>query len=235
MAKSAFLKAFGRDWLKPLVFWALATPFLWLAWQWTMLLTGGQHVLGFNPIETTHRFLGDTALRILLISLAITPLRELTRWLPLLKIRRRVGLAAFWYALLHLSAYLGLDLYLAAGMSLTGMWAGLWEDVVKRIYITLGMTAIILLIPLALTSFNSMVRRLGAKTWQNLHYSVYPLAVIACFHYGFMVKGNQPGPWIHGGILALLLAYRLVTWMIRARRKAVSQASAGEEMRYKTD
>jgi sulfoxide reductase heme-binding subunit YedZ len=225
MAKSAFLKAFGRDWLKPLTFWALAAPGLWLAWQWYLLLSGGDHALGFNPIETTHRFLGDTALRILLISLAITPLRDLTRWLPLMKIRRRVGLAAFWYALLHLAAYLGLDLYLAAGMSLTGMWVGLWNDVVKRIYITLGMTAIILLIPLALTSFNSMVRLLGAKVWQRLHYSVYPLAVIACFHYGFMVKGNQPGPWIHGGILALLLAYRLGAWIIRTRSQPIARTS----------
>ena len=76
----------------------------------------------------------------------------------------------------------------------TGMWAGLWQDVVKRIYITLGMTAFILIIPLALTSFNSMVRRLGAKAWQNLHYSVYPLRIIACLHYGFLVTGNQLGP-----------------------------------------
>tara|TARA_R110001606_G_scaffold96109_6_gene212826 strand:- start:417 stop:1097 length:681 start_codon:yes stop_codon:yes gene_type:complete len=218
MAKSAFLRAFGKDWLKPLAFWALAAPGLWLAWQWGLLLSGGPNQLGFNPIETTHRFLGDTALRILLISLAITPFRDLTRWLPVMKVRRRVGLAAFWYAAAHLVAYLGLDLYLAAGMSLTGMWAGLWEDVVKRIYITLGMTAFILLIPLALTSFNGAVRALGATAWQKLHYSVYPLAVIACLHYGFMVKGNQLGPWVHGGILALLLAYRLVAGIRRRMR-----------------
>lgn len=218
MAKSASLRTFGKHWLKPLTFWALALPGLWLAWQWGLLLSGASNELGFNPIEKTHRFLGDTALRILLISLAITPFRDLTRWLPVMKIRRRVGLAAFWYACAHLAAYLGLDLYLAAGMSLSGMWAGLWEDVTKRIYITLGMTAFVLIIPLALTSFNSMVRRLGARLWQNLHYSVYPLAVIACLHYGFMVKGNQLGPWVHGGVLALLLAYRLVAG-IRSRRR----------------
>ena len=225
MAKSAFLRAVAKDWLKPLTFWALALPGLWVIWQWSLLLTGAPNDLGFNPIEKTHRFLGDTALRILLISLAVTPFRDLTRWLPIMKIRRRVGLAAFWYAAAHLGAYLGLDLYLAAGMSLTGMWAGLWEDVVKRIYITLGMTAFVLIVPLALTSFNSMVRRLGAKAWQNLHYSVYPLGVIACLHYGFMVKGNQLGPWIHGGILALLLAYRAGVW-IRARMKPQPIAKA---------
>ncbi len=142
-----------------------------------------------------------------------------------MKVRRRIGLAAFWYAVAHLSAYLGLDLYLAAGMSLTGMWAGLWDDVVKRIYITLGMTAFVLIIPLALTSFNSMVRRLGTKLWQKLHYSVYPLGVIACLHYGFMVKGNQLGPWVHGGILALLLAYRAGVWIRSRMRPQPSQRS----------
>jgi sulfoxide reductase heme-binding subunit YedZ len=216
--RKALLRRFGRDWLKPLVFWALAAPGLWMGWQWYLLLSGGNHVLGFNPIETTHRFLGDTALRILLISLAVTPFRDLTRWLPIMKIRRRVGLAAFWYALLHLSAYLGLDLYIAAGMTIGGMFAGLWEDVAERIYITFGMTALVIFIPLALTSFNSMVKRLGAGLWQRLHYSVYPLGVIAVFHYGFMVKGNQIGPWLHGGVLAILLGYRLVIWGLRARR-----------------
>ena len=226
MAKSAFLKAFGKSWLKPLTFWALALPGLWLTWEWSLLLSGGTHTLGFNPIEKTHRFLGDTALRIVLISLAVTPLRDLTRWLPLMKIRRRIGVAAFWYALLHVLAYLGLDLYLAAGQSLTGMWAGLWNDVVERIYITLGMIAFLTLVPLAVTSFNSMVRRLGSTVWQRLHYSVYPLAVIAVFHYGFMVKGNQIGPWLHGGVLALLLGYRLVRWALRKRSAAMAEQSA---------
>lgn len=222
MAKSAVLHAFGRNWLKPLTFWALAAPALWMAWQWFGLLTGGAHALGFNPIETTHRFLGDTALRILLISLAVTPVRDLTRWLPIMKIRRRIGLAAFWYAVLHLSAYLGLDLFLAANMSVTGMFAGLWNDVVERIYITLGMTAFIIFIPLSLTSFNSMVRRLGARLWQRLHYCVYPLGIIAVFHYGFMVKGNQIGPWIHGGVLLLLLGWRLFKLLKDYRQKSAA-------------
>jgi sulfoxide reductase heme-binding subunit YedZ len=221
--RKALLRQFGRDWLKPLAFWALAAPGIWMGWQWYLLLSGGSHDLGFNPIETTHRFLGDTALRILLISLAVTPFRDLTRWLPIMKIRRRIGLAAFWYALLHLAAYLGLDLYIAANMSVSGMFAGLWEDVAERIYITLGMTALVMFIPLAATSFNLMVRRLGASVWQKLHYSVYPLAVIAVFHYGYMVKGNQLGPWLHGGVLALLLAYRLVQAGLKWRRQRAQE------------
>jgi sulfoxide reductase heme-binding subunit YedZ len=216
MAKNPTLSVFAKSWLKPLTFWALAAPGLWLAWQWYHLLNGGSHALGFNPIETTHRFLGDTALRILLISLAVTPVRDLTRWLPIMKVRRRIGLATFWYAVLHVLAYLGLDLYLAANMSLAGMFAGLWEDVSERIYITLGMTAFFTLLPLSITSFDSMVRRLGAKIWQRLHYCVYPLGVIAVFHYGFMVKGNQLGPWVHGGILVVLLGWRAWKWLARS-------------------
>ncbi len=203
------LAQFERHGLKPLAFWLLALPGIWMATQWYWLLNGGPHDLGFNPIETTHRFLGDTALYVLMSSLAVTPLRDLTRWRAVMKIRRRIGLAAFWYALLHVIAYLGLDLYIAAGMSISGMFAGLWEDVVERTYITLGMLAFLALIPLALTSFNFMIARLGAKLWRRLHLSVYPLSILAILHYGFLAKGNQAGPWIHGGVLALLLGYRV--------------------------
>jgi len=215
---SGFARRFNRIWLKPLAFWLLALPGLWLVWQWGLLLSNAPNAMGFNPIEYTHRFLGDTALRILLISLAVTPVRELTPWKSVLKIRRRIGLAAFWYALLHIIAYLGLDLFIAAGLSVTGALAGLWGDVVERIYITLGMAAFLFLIPLAITSFNSMVRRLGALNWQRLHKLVYPLAILAVLHHGFMVKGNQLMPWIHGGVLAALLGYRLVKLLRRGRR-----------------
>lgn len=203
------LAQFERHGLKPLAFWLLALPGIWMATQWYWLLNGSPHDLGFNPIETTHRFLGDTALYVLMISLAVTPLRDLTRWRAVMKIRRRIGLAAFWYSLLHVIAYLGLDLYIAAGMSISGMFAGLWEDVVERTYITLGMLAFLALIPLALTSFNFMIARLGARLWRRLHLSVYPLSILAILHYGFLAKGNQASPWIHGGVLALLLGYRV--------------------------
>jgi len=223
MAKSAFLRVVGQHWLKPIAFWLLAAPGIWLAWQWGSMLTGQPHELGFNPIETTHRFLGDTALRILLITLMVTPVRDITRWLPIMKIRRRIGLAAFWYALAHVLAYLGLDLYVAAGFSVPGAFDGLWDDVVERIYITLGMTAFVLLIPLALTSFNAMIRALGTRNWQRLHWLIYPLAIIAVFHHGFMVKGFQLMPWIHGSILFVLLAYRVVK---SARPRSRTSAAA---------
>lgn len=224
MARNPVLRTFGRHWLKPLAFWLLALPGLWLGWQWYLLLSGGDHALGFNPIETTHRFLGDTAIRILLVSLAVTPVRDITSWLPIMKIRRRIGLAAFWYALLHILAYLVLDKYFAAGMSVSGMFAGLWEDVVERIYITLGMAAFLLLLPLAATSFNISVRLLGAQLWQKLHYAVYAVAVLAVLHHSFMVKGNQLGPWVHGVTLAVLLGWRINAW--RRRRLASRRAAA---------
>lgn len=197
-----------RDWIKPVAFWLLAAPLLWLMWQWGLLLTGTPNALGFNPIETTHRFLGDTAIRVLLIGLAVTPLRALTGWSPLIRVRRRIGLFAFTYVVLHVAAYLGLDLLFS--------FSALWEDVVKRRYITLGMLAFTLLIPLAITSHDAMIRRLGPLKWRRLHWLVYPIAVIAVTHHTLMVKGNQFGPWLHGVILAALLGWRL--WRTASRR-----------------
>jgi sulfoxide reductase heme-binding subunit YedZ len=207
------LDRFGRHWLKPLAFWALAAPLIWLIWQWALWFMGQPNGLGVvNPIESTHRFLGDTALRILLISLAVTPFRDMTCWTPIMRIRRRIGLAAFWYAALHVTAYLGLDLFFSL--------ARLWEDVVERVYITLGMGAFLLLIPLALTSFDGVIRRMGPKAWRRLHQLVYPLAILAVLHHGFMVKGVQLMPWIHGGILALLLGWRVLAATRRRARAA---------------
>jgi sulfoxide reductase heme-binding subunit YedZ len=199
--RSAFLRSFARHWLKPVTLFLLVLPFAWIASQWALLFAGMEHDLGFEPVAATHHFLGQTALRILLISLAVTPFRDITRWAPILQVRRRIGLAAFWYALLHLIAYFGADLFFSL--------SALWEDIVERTYITFGMAALVLLIPLAVTSFNSMIRRLGAQRWQRLHMLVYPLAILAVTHHFFAEKGLQLGPLIHAGILALLLGWRI--------------------------
>ncbi len=190
--------------MKNALFIALSLPALWIFWQWAMLLLGQPNALGFNPVETTNRFLGDTAIRVLLITLAITPLRDLTRLAVLTRWRRMVGLFAFFYVCLHLSSYLGLDLFFSL--------AKLWKDIVKRTYITFGMTAFVLLIPLALTSTNKAIRRLGPKRWARLHWLIYPAALLAVLHHYFMAKGFQIMPLVHGVILVFLLTWRVVKW-----------------------
>ncbi|MCG8443377.1 MAG: sulfoxide reductase heme-binding subunit YedZ [Caulobacterales bacterium] len=201
----------------PLAFWILMAPLLWLAWQWIALLAGWPNALGFNPIQATHHFLGQTAIRVLLVALAITPARDWTGYAPLLRIRRRVGLFAFGYALLHLLAYFGLDLF----FSLSALWA----DVVERTYITFGMAALVLLIPLAITSHNALIRQLGSARWRRLHWLVYPLAALAVTHHVFAERGAQLGPWAHAGILAALLGWRAAKWAGLAKprvKRAVS-------------
>jgi sulfoxide reductase heme-binding subunit YedZ len=218
MAHSAFLRTFGKHWMKPLTLAALIAPLVWLAYLWTLMLSGIEpYSMGFDPVKWTHHYLGNTAIRILLITLAISPIRDITGWAPIVLIRRRIGLAAFFYAALHMLAYLGLD----KEWSL----AALWEDVVIRTYITFGMLALTLMIPLALTSTNGMIRRLGRKTWDRVHWVIYPLSILAVAHDILMQKTFQPTPWVHAGILALLLGWRIARWGIGRLRPAEAAAS----------
>lgn len=186
-------------WLKPAVFTLSLLPLVWLAGR---ALTDQ---LGVNPVETLNRFLGDWALRFLLIALAVTPLRRLTRWAPLARLRRMMGLFAFFYVCLHLASYVGLDLYFD--------WAALWQDVAKRTYITLGMAAVLLLVPLAVTSTDGMIRRLGGRAWRRLHMLVFPAAILGVAHYWMMVKADISQPLLHAVVLAVLLGARL--WAAR--------------------
>lgn len=186
-------------WLKPSVFVLALLPLAWLAGR---ALTDG---LGVNPVETLNRFLGDWALRFLLIALAVTPLRRLTRWAALARLRRMLGLFAFFYVCLHLASYVGVDLDFD--------WAALWQDVAKRTYITLGMAAVLLLVPLAVTSTDGMIRRLGGRAWRRLHMLVFPAAILAVAHYWMMVKADIRQPLLHAAVLAVLLGSRL--WAMR--------------------
>ena len=187
---------------KPLVFVLCLTPLMWLGWQ---AFAGG---LGANPIEATNRFLGDWGLRFLLISLAVTPLKAVLGLPVLMRFRRMLGLYAFFYVTLHLSSYIGLDQFFA--------WGEIWADIVKRNYITIGMTAFALLVPLALTSTKGMIKRLGGPRWKKLHMLVYPAAILGVFHFFMMVKADIREPLIYAAVLAVLLGYRLVA---RARRR----------------
>ena len=156
--------------------------------------------LGANPIEELIHSLGSWALNFLLITLAVTPLRQLSGQPWLLRFRRMMGLFAFFYVLLHFLVYAGLDQRFDLPVIL--------EDIAERPYITLGFTAFVLLLPLAATSTRGMVRRLGGN-WKKLHRLVYPIAILGVWHYYWLVKADLTDPLIYAGILALLLGYRV--------------------------
>jgi sulfoxide reductase heme-binding subunit YedZ len=216
--EAGLLRAFGKTWMKPVTLILLVAPFAYLVALWIMGLNGMQTPLGYDPVKWTHHYLGGTAIRILLITLAISPVRDITGWAPIVVIRRRIGLAAFFYATLHMLTYLGLD----------KQWSlpALWDDIVIRTYITLGMAALILMTPLAITSHNSMIRMMGRKAWDRLHWLVYPLAILAVSHNILMQKTLfQFQPWVHATILVLLLGWRIVRWGLKRLRPA--EAAAG--------
>ena len=180
---------------KPVVFTVSLLP---LAWLLLVAFGGG---LGANPIEAVIRFNGDWALRFLLITLSVTPLRKLTGWGAVMRYRRMLGLFSFFYASLHLLAYVVLDQYFA--------WGAIAVDILKRPFITIGMLIFLMLVPLAVTSTRGMQRRLGGRRWKQLHTLVYPAAVGAVVHFFMMVKADFREPAIYGFILVILLAFRL--------------------------
>lgn len=157
--------------------------------------------LGVNPIDTITRFTGSWALFILLASLSVTPLRRITGWNDLIKFRRMLGLFAFFYAALHFATYMVLDLYFD--------FSAIGKDILKRPYITVGFTALVLMIPLALTSTTGMIRRLG-KRWQQLHRLVYLIAILGVLHFYWLVKSDIRRPAQYGAVLLILLGCRLV-------------------------
>lgn len=157
--------------------------------------------LGANPAEYITRTTGDWTLRFLLITLAVTPLRHLTGWNWLLRLRRMLGLYAFFYALVHLSSYVAFDHVFDVGEIV--------RDIVKRPFITVGFATLVLLIPLALTSTDAMVRRLGARRWLMLHRLVYFIAPLGVLHFWWMVKRDLTEPAIYAMMLTLLLGYRV--------------------------
>jgi len=155
-----------------------------------------------NPVEFITHFTGDWTLRFLLITLAVTPLRGLLRQPQLIRFRRLVGLFAFFYGLLHLTTWI----WLSSGFDVAAMW----QDVVKRRFITSGMIALLLMVPLAVTSTGRWVRRLGYVPWQRLHRLIYLSALVGVIHYYWGVKSDIRMPVLYGTILAALLLYRAV-------------------------
>jgi len=187
-------------WAKPLLALALALPMAWLAYA------AFNDLLGANPAEALSRSTGDWTLRGVCLVLAVTPLRVLLQAPGLLRLRRTIGVATFVYACLHLLCYAWFD----QGLALSEIW----RDVLKRPFIWLGMSAWLLMLPLALTSNNRAVKALGGRRWQRLHRVVYVSALLSVLHFFWMRAGknNFAEVWVYAALLAVLMAWRVWWW-----------------------
>lgn len=192
-------------WIKAIVFFVALAPL-------ARLVAGVfLRALGTNPIEVIIRSLGTWTLVFLCITLAVTPLRRLTGWQWLARLRRMFGLYAFFYAVLHFSSHVWLDQALDV--------MAIAQDIPKRPFITLGFTCLLLMLPLAATSTDAMVRRLGSRQWLAIHRFVYVIAAGGVVHFWWLVKRDITEPAIYAGIVAVLLGYRLAA-TLRLRRSS---------------
>jgi sulfoxide reductase heme-binding subunit YedZ len=191
----AFLSS---KWVKIVVFALGLAPVSVLVWR------AYQHDLTANPLEFIQHATGDWTLRFLVFTLAVTPLRKLLGLPELIRFRRMLGLFAFFYACLHFSTYIVFDKFFDV--------AAMWKDVAKRRFITVGFTAFLLLIPLAITSTAGWIRRLGGKRWRALHRAVYVSAVCGVAHYYWLVKSDVRKPVFYGALVGILLVWRAVQW-----------------------
>ncbi len=201
-------------WLKPAVHALAAMPLIWLIIGWVDLLwlNPASLSLSAEPVAYTHNGLGLMALRTLVAALAVTPVYKLTGWAPIMSLRRMLGLWAFAYAALHLGFYLLMELDFSL--------VQLWKDAMKRNFILFGMLGFLALLPLALTSTRSAIRRLGGRNWQRLHRLAYLAGIAAVIHFILRVKGFQVEPWVYLGLLMALFALRFMP-----NRKRASRAS----------
>jgi methionine sulfoxide reductase heme-binding subunit len=199
-----------QRYLKPAIFLACLAPLARLVWR------GFHAELGANPIEAITHFTGDCTLTFLLITLAVSPVRRLTRQYWLIGWRRMLGLFAFFYGTLHMMTWLWLDKFFDPHEMLA--------DIVKRRFITAGMTAFTLMIPLALTSTRLAIRKLGGKRWQALHRLIYFSAAAGVIHYIWLVKADLRKPLEYASVLAVLLGYRVVAWVSSKTKEGAGAA-----------
>lgn len=184
-----------------------------------LLSKGLQQQLGANPVDVITRSTGKWTLTFLLVTLGVTPLRKLSGFPWLVRFRRMLGLFAFFYGSLHLMTYVWLDKFFDVQAML--------HDIAKRKFITIGFTAWSLMLPLAITSTAGWIRRLGGKPWQRLHRLIYFSATAAVIHFIWLVKADLRRPLTYGAILAILLAYRVTSWLGgRARSNAITAVDA---------
>ena len=197
--------------IKVLIFFAGLIPLARLAWK------AFHQGLGANPVEVITHSTGDWTLILILTTLSITPLRKLTKQYWLIGVRRMIGLFAFFYVCLHFTTYIWLDKFFD--------WHEMIKDIVKRPFITVGFTAFVLLIPLAITSTRGWIRRLG-KNWQRLHRLIYVAAIAGVIHYIWLVKADLRKPLQYAFVLGVLLLYRIAVWLVELRKK-LSGAAVG--------
>jgi len=195
---------------KIFIFLGCLLPLARLGWK---ALHGG---LGANPIEVITHSTGDWTLILVLTTLAITPLRRITKQYWLIGVRRMIGLFAFFYGSLHFTTYIWLDKF----FDLHEMF----KDIAKRPFITVGFSAFVLLIPLALTSTAASIRRLGGKNWQRLHRLIYLTGILGVIHYIWLVKADLRKPLEYAFALSILLLYRIVMWVRETRTNAAVPA-----------
>ena len=214
VARAAIARA--KPWLlrpaaKVVLFVLCALPFLWLL-RGAVLSTMGQNVLGANPAEALIRATGDWTLRFLCITLAVTPLRVLAGVPALLRFRRMLGLFTFFYGCVHFLCYGWLDM----GFALDDIV----RDIAKRPFILVGTSALLLMTPLALTSFNRAIKALGAARWRALHRAVYGVVLLGLLHFFWMrsAKSNFAEVSVYAAIIALLLGWRVLEWLRSTRR-----------------
>jgi len=198
----------NSKWSKPVVFLICLVPLAALGWR---ALHGE---LTANPIEFITHATGDWTLRFLIFTLCVTPFRKILHLPELIRFRRMLGLFAFFYACLHFTTYIWLDKF----FDLSEMW----KDIAKRKYITVGFTAFLLLLPLAITSTTGWVRRLGGKRWQQLHRLIYFSAALGVIHYYWLVKSAIIRPLTYGAVVAVLLLWRLFASLTKKKQLRVN-------------
>ncbi len=221
---------FLRVVIKPIVFVAALGPVAWLIWAG---LTGH---LSANPLSDITNETGDWTIRFVCITLAITPLRRITGWRALIKFRRMTGLYAFFYGTLHFLTYVIVDRFagldfpdgIVAWSTVVNLAKSVGADIYKRPFITVGFTAWLTMLPLAVTSTAGWIRRLGGRRWNQLHRLVYATGVIAVVHYWWLVKADVSRPLKYGAIVLALLGFRAYWWRGRgavlARRTSTARA-----------
>jgi methionine sulfoxide reductase heme-binding subunit len=203
-------KTLTSKWSKVVLFLLCLGPLAAIIWPFAFGYTIP------NPLEFIQHGTGDWTLRFLVITLTITPLRQLLHIPELIRFRRMLGLFAFFYACLHFTTYLVFDKVFDLHE--------IWKDVYKRPFITVGFLAFTLLIPLAVTSTAGWIRRLGGRRWRILHRAIYISAVCGVIHYYWLVKSAVIRPLFYGVLVALLLAWRVGEWLLRRRRTALANA-----------